>query len=177
MVRYKRNHVEGTPRCDKDPIVDRNGDVLIRNDGSVIEFRGLLEIELKKDYENAQKNVLVVMMNPSKADSEVSDGTINKLIKFLVEGYVTHDSSYYEIIDGIKHLNVFNILPIYNPNNDLLFNDFEIIISERGIEYLESLLEENIQRIKEALQSEFTDYIVLAWGGFRMDFHLRCITI
>jgi hypothetical protein len=69
-------------------------------------------------------------------------------------------------------------MPIYNPNNDLLFINFEIIIYGRGNEYLESLLEENIQRIIEELQTKSTDYIVLAWGGisdgfpFMLYYHL-----
>lgn len=166
MVRYKRHHIVGRPECDKRPILNEDDDELIRNDGSSIEFRGLLRVELNKG-EEAGKNVHVIMMNPSIADTGESDGTINKVIKFFVEGSddEEYESSYQEIIDSIKYLNVLNILPIYNPNNDLLFDDFNSIISELGEEHLEALLEENIQRIIETCKAESTDYIVLAWGG------------
>ncbi|WP_182101680.1 DUF1643 domain-containing protein [Niallia taxi] len=181
MVRYKRHHIAGRPECDKYPILDNDDNELIRNDGSSIEFRGMLRVDLNKS-EDARKNVHVIMMNPSAADSDESDGTINKVIKFFVEGYDEegYESSYQEIIDSIKYLNVFNILPIYNPNNDVLFDDFNTIISECGKGYLEALLEENIQRIIETLKDDSTDYIVLAWGGisdgfpFTLYYHLVC---
>ena len=45
-----------------------------------VEGRYLLKLKLKNNYNNT---VTIVMMNPSKANENISDQTINKIVSFV----------------------------------------------------------------------------------------------
>lgn len=65
----------------------------------IIKRRFLLEIKLKS--RKSEKTVVVIMMNPSKANKEVSDRTINKVIKYIYNNGKTKE------IGKIVLLNLF----------------------------------------------------------------------
>ncbi|MFB3163838.1 DUF1643 domain-containing protein [Neobacillus sp. 179-J 1A1 HS] len=101
-------------------------------------------------------------MNPSKADSLQSDGTVNKIIKYFLKPYIRPLNERYRRIDDIKYLNILNLLPIYNSNSIGLEDDINSIISVHGYDYLQFLIESNIQKIHDVINE--SDYVVLAWG-------------
>ncbi|PFM92593.1 hypothetical protein COD05_06215 [Bacillus cereus] len=148
---YKRKHIIGEVICDKKLIVKTNE--------RLIEKRELLQVELNK---KGTKMVTIVMMNPSKADSKQSDGTVNKVIEYFVNPFLRPLNERDRRIDDLKYLNIINLIPLYNPKPSGLVEDIDEIISQFNEEYLKLLLESNIRKI-ETIMSE-SDYIVLAWG-------------
>ncbi|ANP80428.1 hypothetical protein BAQ53_06020 [Bacillus sp. B25(2016b)] len=145
MVKYVDEHKVGKPICKKERIVD--------NDNLFIEKRELLKVELNKQ---GDKIVSVIMMNPSKADSNHSDSTVNKIIKKFYE------ASFQEVANDVKYVNILNLLPIYNPNNKELLNNMNTIILEFSSNYFLNILESNIMTIRKEIEN--SHYIVLAWG-------------
>ncbi|WJH36854.1 DUF1643 domain-containing protein [Paenibacillus sp. CC-CFT747] len=147
---YKDESIIGKPICQRE--------ILFQTDDKVIEKRELLQIELNKQ---GDKSVAIIMMNPSEADSNKSDGTVNKVIEFFLKVQRPLNEGSRKITD-IKYLNVLNLLPIYNPKSKGLLDDLGIVSKEKSKEYLLSLLDSNIQINIETLRK--SDYVVLAWG-------------
>lgn len=145
MVKYVSKYKVGKPICKKERIVD--------NDSLIIEKRELLKVELNKQ---GDKIVSVIMMNPSKADSNHSDSTVNKIIKKF------YAASFQEVANDVKYVNILNLLPIYNPNNKKLLNNMNTIISEYSSDHFLNILETNIMTIEKTIEN--SHYIVLAWG-------------
>ncbi|MEC0244158.1 DUF1643 domain-containing protein [Paenibacillus dokdonensis] len=151
MAKYKARYVKGKPVCKRDEVVQTKD--------KKIEKREVLKIELNKP---GNKTVSVIMMNPSEADSDKSDGTVNKVIEFFInQPYIPLNERDSEITD-IKHLNILNLLPIYNPKSKGINNDLDILVNELTKEQLQALFESNINSAIKTLKA--SDYIVLAWG-------------
>lgn len=150
-MRYISRNIIGNPFCQRE--------IIVQTYDKLIEKREILQIELNK---LGDKSVSVIMMNPSEADSTQSDGTVNKVIEFFVKSFQRPLNERNKRITDIKYLNILNLLPIYNPNSKGLNNDLDIIINEQSNEYLQSLLESNIQLTLETIST--SDYVVLAWG-------------
>ncbi|SFM42081.1 hypothetical protein SAMN03159341_13220 [Paenibacillus sp. 1_12] len=150
-MRYKRGQIVGVPLCDKETIVETNEKLIVK--------REILQIEINKD---GDKTVAVIMMNPSEADSIKSDGTVNRVIAFFLKPFQRPLNERNRRIEDIKHLNILNLLPIYNPRSKGLLDDLSTIIAEHYDEYLHLLLESNIQKNLETIRT--SDYVVLAWG-------------
>ncbi|MEW4425863.1 DUF1643 domain-containing protein [Paenibacillus pabuli] len=151
LVRYRDCNISGKPTCDRG--------VIVQTDAKLIEKREILKIELKK---MGNKSVSVIMMNPSEADSDKSDVTVNKVIDFFVKPSLSPLNERNRRIADIKYLNILNLLSIYNPDSAGLNNDLDIIINERSNEYLQQLLESNIELAIQTIKA--SDYVVLAWG-------------
>ncbi|WP_158630137.1 DUF1643 domain-containing protein [Cohnella sp. AR92] len=151
MAKYTARYIKGKPVCKRDEVVQTND--------KKIEKREILEIVLNKP---GNKTASVIMMNPSEADSDKSDGTVNKVIEFFVKPSHNPLNERDREITDIKHLNILNLLPIYNPKSKGLNNDLDIIISEKSDKKLQSLLESNMQLAIKTIKA--SDYVVLAWG-------------
>ncbi|WP_051290030.1 DUF1643 domain-containing protein [Paenibacillus massiliensis] len=151
MTRYIASYINGNPICQRD--------VIVQTDDKLIEKREILRVELNK---LGDKSVSVIMMNPSEADSTQSDVTVNKVIEFFVKPFQRPLNERNKRIAGVRYVNILNLLPIYNPNSKDLNNHLEIIIDEHSDEFLQLLLESNIQLTLETIRA--SDYVVLAWG-------------
>ncbi|KJD40525.1 hypothetical protein QD46_07705 [Paenibacillus polymyxa] len=151
MAKYISKNIIGEPVCERS--------IIVQTDAKLIEKREILKIKLNK---SGNKSVSVIMMNPSEADSAKSDGTVNKVIKFFVKPSHSPLNERNREITDIKHLNILNLLPIYNHKSKGLNNDLDIIIKEQSKEQLQALFESNIELAIETIKT--SDYVVLAWG-------------
>lgn len=124
----------GTPSCREKHLY---GDTYIRF---------LLEVKYKEN----NNQVLCIMMNPSIANSNESDDTINKILKLLSK----------ETLFGV--LKVANIYPIYKSQSGMLASAFEEIKNKLVKDELESIMKENQSIIFEQIVK--VDNIILAWG-------------
>jgi len=108
-----------------------------------IQKREILDIVLKK---RGNKKVVIIMMNPSKADDEKSDDTINSIIDYFSQDncYVGNeekkDKHQLRIIDDIKYVCIRNLFSIYNPSSLNLYNNINEVIANRSYEYLDDLI-------------------------------------
>ena len=139
-VSYNPIYYESVVSCDK------------KNLTKNIEGRYLLKIKLKNSYTDI---LTIVMMNPSKADNEDSDSTVNKVIKFVYEMNTSKDS----IIHKIGYLNILNVFPAYEPNSMEVKTKLDIIISDNKLQLMQS---ENRKAYDKAFSE--SQYIVFAWG-------------
>ncbi|MBU3102238.1 MULTISPECIES: DUF1643 domain-containing protein [Clostridium] len=112
-----------------------------------IKVRNLISVKISN---NNNKKVLCVMMNPSKANSEQSDITVNKILNLL-------NSVKYNV--GI--IEIVNLYPVYKTKSGELFNTLQQL-RKHGIEVYDKKIKENDQLIKSKIES--TDVIIFAWG-------------
>ena len=114
--------------------------------------RRRLKLTITLDKTN-DRQALVIMMNPAKADNDVSDSTVNRVI-----GYIHENNEYLKIGKII----IFNLYAIYEQDSSKLGDlvetfGFEICTAnEHG-----SDLSSNIHLQKEAAKSV---KIIAAWG-------------
>lgn len=134
---YDKRKVIGKPKCDEKDIKDN------------LKKRELLEIELNK---KGDRVVTVIMQNPSKASSEESDITVDKIIKFFYD---------YDI-EKIKYIKVVNLFSIYESSSKDLHKRVNDAIKNTSTEDFKQILEHNIDKVKTTLN--ISNYIVLGWG-------------
>ncbi|MDQ0972420.1 hypothetical protein QFZ31_002298 [Neobacillus niacini] len=126
MVYYNAEYVKRIIDCQHETLTDS------------IQARYFLSIELK----NASNKIATfIMMNPSKADQNISDITVNKLIKFaftkgrgnigiiqivnLFPFYETNSPNLQAIINRVQNNNTLNLEDIISNNNNIIFKSLE----------------------------------------------------
>lgn len=96
-------------------------------------------------------SVGIVLMNPSEANANISDSTVNKLIDFFYDYQV--DSH------PIKDITICNVLPVYASNTKSAITKIREL-------HLANVLD-RVQKLNEAkltVKMENKSLIVLAWG-------------
>jgi hypothetical protein len=165
IVKYDEELVE-SKTCNKvDVIKDMTRNIHIKK-------REILDITLKKD---GNKTVLVILMNPSRADDIESDKTIKSLIKYFSQfSYPVNNekdvTGAIRVITNIKKICVRNLFSIYNPNPRNLNNNIDQIINFLSYDALNKMIEINQLEIEKAISD--SDYIVLGWGDCPSNFHV-----
>lgn len=110
--------------------------ILINQEG---EYRYSLFIPYKNPVN--KKNVLVIMRNPSKANKDISDKTINNVLGFCHNKY-----------DGVYMTNLY---PYYETNSTKVKDFIESVSYEEQ-------MEKNAQILDTLLES--VDEVIAAWG-------------
>lgn len=93
----------------------------------------------------------IVLMNPSEADSNKSDGTVNKLIDFFYD---------YQL-DGckIKDITICNIIPIFASNTQTVKTQISKLHQDNVLDEIQNLNEAKMETILKNKK-----LIVLSWG-------------
>ncbi|MDA2157939.1 DUF1643 domain-containing protein [Bacillus cereus group sp. Bc253] len=151
------------------PIFSNKSNIFSAGKECGFEKRELLTIKLNKKSNYADKNVVIIMMNPSKADECTSDDTINKVISFFANNNINVVNGKTIKSKNIKFLNILNLFSIYNSNSECLNGNFESLESLLSENEFKEIFDENLTIIKQNLEK--ADYIVLAWG-MPKSFHL-----
>ncbi|WP_413518354.1 DUF1643 domain-containing protein [Carnobacterium maltaromaticum] len=113
--------------------------------GSKLTVRYQLEVKLNSD--ETKNELLVIMMNPSRATTKISDRTVNKVIKIACE-------------EGYKKLIVLNSLPFYETKSQKLNKIIKSV--EKSVR--DEVLENNFKEIKNRVFN-LNGYILLATGN------------
>ncbi|MGQ7873483.1 DUF1643 domain-containing protein [Bacillus sp. 1A] len=112
--------------------------------------RNILTAQLKNKF---NKNFLFILMNPSKADEEDSDNTINKCAKI----------AYHNLMDlKIGEFTIVNAYPFYESDSSKLDN-ISSNIKEKYCDLYYKELMKNLSYIKQAIQ--LSDYVLLGTGA------------
>lgn len=91
-------------------------------------------------YQSHNNELVVILMNPSKADMSISDDTINNVIKHLRGGY--------------KYLTIFNLSPFYGIEPKYL-----------NVSQLNAIHQiENLKYITEYIKKNNISDVLFAWG-------------
>jgi len=114
-----------------------------------IDIRYVLNIPFQNVNEGI--SVMVIMMNPSKADLQESDPTVDKLINFFFN----------KIIRGraVKEIRVCNVFPVYASNTKDAFIKIRQLHNTGILERLQNYNEKKIDMVLEE-----ADLLVLGWG-------------
>lgn len=155
MVSYDRNVIENI-NCIKKSVSTTNP----------VHIRESLDIKLRV---NGTNRLLVIMMNPSKADDKVSDRTINSVVKFMSSGGCEVKNRNIDITD-LKYISVVNLFPICCSKSSEL-NSYIDKISRSTNENLkiDEIIVSNRKVINEMISA--SDYVVLSWGDCPSNFH------
>jgi Protein of unknown function (DUF1643) len=96
-------------------------------------------------------SVGIVLMNPSEANKDISDGTVNKLVDFF----------YHHQIDGhrIKEITICNVLPVYASNTTSAKTHIRVLHEANVLNRVQKLNE-----AKLAITLKDKRLIVLGWG-------------
>lgn len=112
----------------------------IRIDATDEKYRYSLSIPFKPNGKS--KSALIILKNPSKATKEISDHTINNVLKYCNQNY--------------SEVCIMNLFPCYS-TNPLNVNKFI-----KSDEY-QQIMDENLKKLDDKL-NEFDD-VIIAWGG------------
>ena len=137
----KRLYVKNIGQCDKVTLF------------SQVDSRKLLTINLRNSYKNV---VTYVMLNPSQADDNISDHTVNRIIKHSFIHSNLEDSSI-----RVSKINVVNLFPFYETKSENLQKGIDLVRALDQTLY-EDEMEQNFKQIKYALDN--SQFVVLAWG-------------
>lgn len=151
MVKYNYNQLACAPECKNNSIV--------WTESPMLEERRLLRLCLNRDGE---KTVTVIMMNPSKANSEHSDKTVNQLIDFFFNQPISVENESSRKVANIKYLDIVNLFSAYNPNSSHLYKNINQLVSQKTYGFFTELIKLNNTTIRDSIKD--SDYIVLAWG-------------
>lgn len=126
-----------------------------------VDARYCLTVTINEQY----KNVLTyIMMNPSKADMEQSDATVNKVICFAAS---TANDEY-----KIGKVQILNLFALYEPKSRSLQKLLDQVM-EYPIKYQGNYME-NRKNINDVISN--SKYIVLAWGDVPRECQQKLIT-
>ncbi len=96
-------------------------------------------------------SVGIILMNPSKANADRADGTVNKLIDFFYD---------YQLDGGhIKDITICNVLPVYASNT---LSAITKIRALHGADVLERVQNLNADKMAKTMGNK--RLIVLSWG-------------
>ncbi|WP_445385686.1 DUF1643 domain-containing protein [Robiginitalea sp. IMCC44478] len=103
-----------------------------------------LQIRLKG---NGKKKLLVIQKNPSRANSSISDHTVNRVLH-----YCNRNKDLYPQLKEVGNLVFLNLIPYY-------------LTDSRKLRKLPFKIEdtENMKRVEHAIKT--SDYGILAWGN------------
>ncbi|MEK4434579.1 DUF1643 domain-containing protein [Paenibacillus sp. FSL K6-2862] len=119
---------------------------------STLFTREYLEIPI---LNGGSKRICFCLMNPSKADTECSDKTVNIVINFV------NEKRKEEAFEDIGTIVIVNLFPFYETVSSFLGAIINYFGEDQDKD-LEVMLEKNQQVILERLSS--SDWIVLGWG-------------
>jgi hypothetical protein len=119
-----------------------------------LQVRDLLEIEIQP---LGTKKGMFICMNPSKANRQESDKTVNSLLNFALSETIKTDSS----VPNLKTVVITNIFPYYNTSSNSLYNVLENFMVNNQQNF-KKWQERNLSVIQEAIDE--VDYVILAWG-------------
>ncbi|WP_199616245.1 DUF1643 domain-containing protein [Paenibacillus alkalitolerans] len=118
-----------------------------------IWLRDWLEVSINKEASNT---VLYILMNPSKADQEECDDTVEKLLNFTMDQSNDKDS----VIPDVGTVIIVNLFPFYKTESNKLYEVLLELTEKRG--GYEDLMKANMRKIRKAIKK--SQYIVLGWG-------------
>lgn len=96
-------------------------------------------------------SVGIVLMNPSEADEDISDGTVNKLINFFYDFQIDEHK--------IKDITLCNVIPVYGPNTNEAMKQIRALQAAKVLDKVQELNESKLARTMEDKR-----VIVLGWG-------------
>lgn len=137
MAQYNLKYIRGVIDCQYSQLT------------SSIQARYMLSVDLNN---KSNKVATFIMMNPSKADFNNSDLTVNKVIKF----------SFIKGKGSIGIINIVNLFPFYETHSGSLQAVIKQVKNMPNLIF-KDIMTLNNEMIKQALQS--SNYIVLAWGN------------
>ncbi|MCP9283538.1 DUF1643 domain-containing protein [Bacillus safensis] len=118
----------------------------------IIDARYSLKLKTNNDSNN---EITFILKNPSHANTQISDATVNKVI----------DVAYSK---GASVINIFNVLPFYLTNaNDL--PGFVRDLKEQNNDIYKNALLKNISAIEDHLKNISDDTVVCCWGSGLVD--------
>ncbi|WP_339276820.1 DUF1643 domain-containing protein [Paenibacillus sp. FSL W8-0426] len=117
-------------------------------------IRKVLKLPLKKA--TGSKKICFCLMNPSKADKQNSDDTVNIVLKF-VEKLMNEVNSQFKNIGEVV---VVNLFPTYETRSTFLGTVIEGLQKTNKLDHL--LCSNQTEIMKEAKNSE---WIILGWGN------------
>lgn len=133
--------------------------------GQLIKRRYRLDITLKRGNKN--KIALFIMMNPSRADAEVADDTIKKIIT-----YINKRADDTEILNNIGRIIFVNLYVVYETVSNKVNNWIDLYGMDFVMGIEEDTILNNDKIIKEAIKE--ADVIFAAWGeGDILDYEER----
>lgn len=135
------------------------------NNMKVTQFIRKREILRVRICGKNEKKIMVIMMNPSKADKNKSDNTINKVLKFVH----SDTNSLFSKIPGVGEVIIVNLFPFYKTQSGQLQHIINSAQSILGQMAYEDLISENNKII--GYLAEQVDYVVLAWGNVPNNMH------
>ena len=149
MVKYKRKYVKQILKCDKKKL------------SSGLYSRKILKIDLKNQYTDT---MTFIMMNPSDADFNQSDRTINRVIK------ITFEQSQFKI----GYINIVNLFPFYETYSENLYKAVKQTKSISRLLYINEMYN-NFLKIKSTIQE--SKYITLAYSNPPLNFEKQVFDI
>jgi hypothetical protein len=132
MVTYPK-YIIGTPIS--------NNKVVVKG----IHARTLLSVQISNQFNDS---VLVIMMNPSKANKSQSDLTINKVLNLF-----NHSK--------IGTVKIANLFPVYKTKSALLY-DTLLQLKRIDVTKYNQIISENLKILESEIKH--SNFIVLAWG-------------
>ena len=118
----------------------------ISNADMKLKCRYSLKIKLKK---NGNESIIVILKNPSKADEDKSDYTVNRVISYIYNCKTDSNS----ILNNISSIIILNLFPIYEPKSNKLPKS----ITESTVREL------NLNEIKKYTSQH--KKVIVAWGN------------
>lgn len=123
------------------------------NNGTV-QIRELLEVEIQR---NTMKKAMFICMNPSKANNQESDKTINMLLDFVLSETTKINS----LIPSVRTTIITNLFPYYNTSANNLYTVLENFLANNKQSF-NNWQEHNLGIIQKAIDE--VDYVIFAWG-------------
>lgn len=111
--------------------------------------RTYLNIKLQHNNNNKNNKASIILMNPSSADCNESDNTVNQLTDYF------NNNQFSEIT-------ILNLFPIYDPYSSKLYNTLLSLINLTSPYTLQEILNNNLNTISQYTSN--SSHIVLAWG-------------
>ncbi|WP_455795030.1 DUF1643 domain-containing protein [Clostridium butyricum] len=115
--------------------------------------RNYLNIPLKDDNNG---DINIILMNPSIANSTISDRTVNNIITYFENS-------------KFSSVTILNLIPIYQTQSENLYDLIIKIVNDKSSDLMRKVLDENLDKIK--LNINKSSDVVLAWGDCPANFN------
>ncbi|WP_411843826.1 DUF1643 domain-containing protein [Salinicoccus sp. HZC-1] len=129
--------------------IENESEVLTSRNNEEIMMRYSLKVRLKK--RKGGKEVAIIMMNPSAADENDSDRSVNKVLEHI-----------YKKQNDFEYVTILNIIPFYSTENKKIKEKIDKIISHKNAARLNAINESNNKEIEETVKR--SQKVILAWG-------------
>ena len=122
-----------------------------------IDYQGTVARRSKLTIKLAREGVrqaLFVMMNPSRATSEISDKTVNGVIKYTFE--------HSDVLSSISRIVVLNLYTVYETASGQLGS----LVAQHGFEFAAGNDRQSFPKNDELLSQEVNNskFVIAAWG-------------